>query len=329
VLLSYAKQDLKNALIDSEALEARELEPELSAYFPDRIAERFGHLVWSHPLRREILATVLASRILNDQGLTFVERLVVETGATRPQVVAAYRAARSLIGADERWAAVERLDPTLDPELRRQMLEAIDWLVESVARWYLTGPRQIPTADQLEADRIAFAELESFLREPQWHDWTEDTGEVTALTEAGISATLAHQHTHHDDLVHGPDIIELARTYDRRVDEVAQLFMLIGSSYRLDWLGHQVGEIVASSRWHKWAVRSIQSELIELRRELAERVLEAGAGRSVEEALETYRHDRADRHARIDELMQSVAQEETASLDPLLVAARQIRALAG
>jgi NAD-specific glutamate dehydrogenase len=76
-------------------------------------------------------------------------------------------------------------------------------------------------------------------------------------------------------------------------------------------------------------VRSIQSELIELRRELAERVLEAGAGRSVEEALETYRHDRADRHARIDELMQSVAQEETASLDPLLVAARQIRALAG
>ena len=329
VLLAYVKQDLKNALIDSEALEGPELEDELDAYFPDRIAERFEHLIWSHPLRREILATVLASRILNDQGSTFVNRLVVETGANRPQVVAAYRTARRLIGADERWAAVEKLDPTLDPALRRQMLEAIDWLVESVTRWYLAGPRQIPSTEQLEADRVAFAELESFLREPQWHDWTEDTGEVTALTEAGINVALAHQHTHHDDLVHGPDIIELARARQRGVNEVAQLFMLIGSSYRLDWLEHQVGEIVASSRWHKWAVRSIQSDLIELRRELAERVLVAGEDRSVEEALDAYRRDRAARHARLDELMQSVAQEETASLDPLLVAARQIRSLAG
>jgi glutamate dehydrogenase len=329
VLLAYAKEDLKDALIDSEALEDTELENELIAYFPDRVAERFEHLLWSHPLRPEILATVLASRILNDEGITFVNRLVVETGATRPQVVAAYRAARNLIRADERWAAVESLDPTVNPALRRQMLEAVDWLVESVARWYLAGPREIPTTEQLEADKVTFAELESFLRQPQWHDWTEDTGEVTALTEAGISAALAHQHTHLDDLVHGPDIIESARTHGRDVSEVAQLFMLIGTSYRLDWLEHQVNEIAASSKWHRWAVRSIQSDLIELRRGLADRVLEAGEGLNVEEALATYRRDRADRHARLDELMQSVAQEEAASLDPLLVAVRQIRALAG
>lgn len=329
ILLAYAKEDLKNALIDSDALEGPELKEELIAYFPNAVSERFSHLVWTHPLRREILATVLASRILNDQGITFVNRLVEETGATRPRVVAAYRAARYLIGADERWATVEELDPTLDPSLRRQMLEAIDWLVESVARWYLAGPRQIPTAEQLAADRVAFAELESFLHQPQWHDWTEDTGEVSALTAAGVSTALAHQHTRHDDLVHGPDIIELARIHRRGVNEVAQLFMFIGSSYRLDWLERQVGEVVASSRWHRWAVRSIQWDLIELRRELAERVLAAGEGRSVEEALEDYRRDRMDRHARLDELMQTVAQEETLSLDPLLVATHQIRALAG
>jgi NAD-specific glutamate dehydrogenase len=209
------------------------------------------------------------------------------------------------------------------------MLEAVDWLVESVARWYLAGSRQIPTAEQLEADKATFAELESFVRQPRWHQWTEDTEEVTALTEAGISAALADQHTHLDDLVHGPDIIESARAHGRSVSEVARLFMLIGSSYRLDWLEHQVSEIAASSRWHRWAVRSIQSDLIELRRDLADKVLETGAGLEVEQALQAYRRDRADRHARLDELMQSVAQEEAASLDPLLVAVRQIRALAG
>ncbi|MFP3883593.1 MAG: NAD-glutamate dehydrogenase [Actinomycetota bacterium] len=328
VLLAYAKQDLKTALIDSEAPDDPDLTAELRSYFPDHVSERFAHLVWDHPLRREIVATVLASRILNDQGITFVSRLVMETGSTRQRVVAAYRAARRLIGAEERWSTVERLDPTMDPALRRQMLEAIDWLVESTTRWYLTGSRQIPGSERLEADRVSFSELEEFLGHPDWHDWTEDTGEVAALTEAGVSAALAHRHAHHDELVHGPDIIELARDRGRSVSEVAELFMLIGRSYRLDWLEGQVAGIAASSRWHKWAVRTVQSDLLQLRRDLAEKILDTGEGLPVEEALETHRLERIDRHNRIDQFMQTVAQEQTASLEPLLVAARQIRTLA-
>ena len=327
VLLAYAKQDLKTALIDSEAPDDPDLTDELRSYFPDHVSERFAHLVWDHPLRREIVATVLASRVLNDQGITFVSRLVMETGSTRQRVLAAYRAACRLIGAEERWSTVERLDPTLDPALRRQMLEAIDWLVESATRWYLAGSRQIPTSERLEADRVSFAELEQFLGHPERHDWTEDTGEVAALTEAGVSAALAHRHARHDELVHGPDIIELARTHGRSVSEVAELFMLVGRSYRLDWLEGQVAGIAASSTWHKWAVRTVQSDLLELRRELAEKILGAGEVLSVEEALENHRLQRIDRHTRLDQFMQTVAQEQTTSLDPLLVAARQIRTL--
>ncbi|HXV72532.1 MAG TPA: NAD-glutamate dehydrogenase domain-containing protein [Acidimicrobiia bacterium] len=329
VLLAYAKQDLKSALIDSDDLDNRTLVDELTAYFPDGVARRFAHHLWQHPLRREILATVLASRVVNGQGVTFVNRLVMETGSTQPRVVAAYGAARKLLGADERLSTVERLEPTLDAALRRQMLEAIDWLVESVTRWYLAESRPIPTADQLDADRLALAELESFLADPQWSTLTEDTGEVESLTEAGISAALARRHARHDELVHAPDIIELARTRERGVGDVARLFLLIGDRYRLDWLERQLGSVAASSRWQKWAVRTIHRDLIELRRELAEKVLDSGEGLSAEDALEQYRLERRDRHIRLDEFMQSVAQEEATSLDPLLVAARQIRELCG
>jgi glutamate dehydrogenase len=329
VLLAYAKQELKGALIESDAPDDPDLLDELKTYFPEHVSGRFAHLLWEHPLRREILATLLASNVLNDQGITFVSRLVTETGSTAQRVVAAYRSARQLIRAEERWKTVQDLDPTLDPVLRRQMLEAIDWLVESVTRWYLTGSRKIPSSEQLAADRVSFAELEAFLGDPRWAEWTEDTGEVEALTEAGISAALARRHSRHDELVHGPDIIELARAHDRPISEVGQLFMLIGSSYRIDWLERQVGEIVTSSRWHRWAVRTIKSDLIELRRELAEKILQAGQGLAVEEALERYRLERIDRHTRLDQFMQSVAQDATTSLDPLMVAVHQIKALGG
>ena len=328
VLLAYSKQDLKGALIDSDVLDSPDLVDEILAYFPEEVSERFAHLAWSHPLRREILAAVLASRVLNDQGITFVNRLVVETGANRHRVVSAYRAAHQLVGADERWAMVETLDATVDPGLTRQMLDAIDWLVESVTRWYLAGDRQIPDRDQLAADHRDFAELESYLREsPRWAE--ESTAELAVLTEAGVAEELARRHAHHDELVHAPDIIQLARTYRRGIGEIALLFGLIGRMYRLEWLERQVDAVAASSKWQKWAARSVMSDLISLRRDLAERVLTAGVGLSVEDALETYRRDRAERHTRLDEFMQSVAQEGTSSLDPLLVAARQIRALGG
>lgn len=222
---------------------------------------------------------------------------------------------------------VEDLDRTVDPVLRRQMLEAIDWLVESVTRWYLAGSRTIPSSAQLAADRDAFAELEAFLGDPRWADWTEDTGEVATLTDAGISAALARRHARHDELVHGPDIIELARAHDRPVSEVGRLFILVGAGYRLDWLERQLGEIGTTSRWQKAAVRAVQSDLIELRREIAERILSVGEGLSPEEAIESYRLERLERHESLDVFMQTVAQEEATSLDPLLVAARQIRAL--
>jgi NAD-specific glutamate dehydrogenase len=150
---------------------------------------------------------------------------------------------------------------------------------------------------------------------------------MAVLTAAGVAEELARRHAHHDELVHAPDIIELGRTFGRSLEEIALLFGHIGKAYRLEWLERQIDDVAASSKWQKWAARWIKSDLIDLRRELAEKVLIAGIGLGVEEALATYRHDRAERHTRLDEFMQSVAQEGTSSLDPLLVAARQIRAL--
>ena len=330
VLLAYAKHDLKDALIDSEVPDAPDLLPELIEYFPDSVSERFGNLVWAHPLRREILATVLASRVVNDQGITFANRLVMETGATRSQVVTAYRAALRLISANERWAAVEALDATVDPTVRRHLLDAIDSLVEAITRWYLSGPRQIPTDDQLVTDRAAIAELEAYLLTAEAEGWRGEPEEEAraALVEVGIPVELAARHVRHDEMVHGPDIIELARAHGRGVPEVARLFTLVGRRYRLDWLERQVDQVAVSTRWHKWAARSIHSDLIELRRELAEKVLLAKAGMDVAEALASYAKDREERHARLDQFMQTVAQEGSSSLDPILVAARQIRALA-
>ena len=330
VLLSYAKQDLTNALLESDVPDMAEVMPDLASYFPDPVVERFGHLLWDHPLRREIVATVLASRVLDDEGITFVNRLVMETGATRAQVVPAYRVAHRLIGADERWAEVGELGTAVDPALSRELLDAIDWLVESITRWYLAGPAEMPTGEDLEADRQAFASLEEWFASSELEYLrAQRNGGVEDLVGAGVPKRLAIRHVYHDELVHAPNIIHLARASDRDVREVAELFIRIGDRYRLDWLERQISELSATTRWNRWAIRSLESDLVRLRHDIADWVLAEGDGLTPEEALSSYARSRLERHNRLDQFMQLLAQEGSTDLDPMLVASRQIRALAG
>lgn len=329
VLLSYAKQDLKLALIESDVPDREDVLSELARYFPSRVAEEFGHLLKDHPLRREILATVLAGRVLNDEGITFVNRLVLETGATRAEVVPAYRVAHQFIGAHERWQAVEQLGVDVDPSLRRDLLDAIDWLVESITRWYLARPGELPTPDELKLAAKAFSDLEMCFVESELEDLQKQRAdEVSGLVEAGVPMGLATRHVYHDELVHAPDIIELANLSERTVREVAELFMLIGGRYRIDWLEDQADQLAATTRWHRWAIRSLESDLVRLRRDIAEWVLAHSDGLAPEAALDSYARSRSERHARLGQFMQLLTQEGASDLDALLVAARQIHALA-
>ena len=82
---------------------------DLRAYFPPAVVERLGHLLNEHPLRRELVATIVSNHVVNALGPTFVSRLVAEQGAEPADVVRAYRIARDVTGAEKRWAGIERL----------------------------------------------------------------------------------------------------------------------------------------------------------------------------------------------------------------------------
>ncbi len=63
--------------------------------------------------------------------------MVTETGAQPADVVRAYRIARDVTGAVERWEAIEALDGVIDPRVQSELMRGVDWLVETASRWYL------------------------------------------------------------------------------------------------------------------------------------------------------------------------------------------------
>ena len=330
VLLAYAKRSLAAALLRSDLPESEYLERDIRRYFPPLVVERFGHLLVEHPLRRELNATILANDTVNSQGVTFVTRLMTETGAQAADVVRAFRIARDVTGAVPRWADIEALDGVIDPVVQNELMTGVDWLVETTSRWWLVQAEHARIGSTVEGSSGAFAELSAVIDRVGSESWREEhEHQVGRLVEAGVPEPIARRHAFQGELVHGPDIITLARDSVRPVEEVARIFFLLGERLDIDWLEFRLEEMPATTKWQRWAVQSMEDDVFTVRRQLAERVIAEGTDVPVEEAVEGFLARREERVARLGRFMKGLATEGVTDLAQLTVALRQIRALVG
>jgi glutamate dehydrogenase len=330
VLLAYAKRSITAVLLDSDLPDSPYLTKDLERYFPPAIVERFGHLIPDHPLRRELIATIAANDVVNSQGVTFVSRMVTETGARPAEVVRAFRIARDVTGAIPRWAAIEGLDGVIDTGLQNELLAQVDWLVEATSRWYLVRTEGRELADAVAAARDSFAELSDVIDQTGPDAWREEREEAALrLMAQGVPSDLARTLAFQSELVHGPDIISVAHRTGWPVLEVARGFFLLGARLELDWLEERLDEVPATTRWQRWAKQSMEDDLLSLRRRAVEVVLAGAETKRIDEAVAAFFLRRSDERARFQRLMRRLALEGVNDLAQLTVATRQIRSLVG
>ena len=329
VLLAYAKRRVYRDLVQSGLPDAPYLVRDLERYFPATIVSRYGHLLEDHPLKREIIAMMAANDVVNSQGITFVSRMQVETGASGADVVKAFRIARDVTGAIVRWDDVEALDGVIEPELQIDLLNGIDWLVESTSRWYLVQAAGQRLADAIEGARDRFAELAEVIYQIGPEGWREEhEAEASRLRESGVPELVARRHAFQAELVHAPDIIAVSTATGRAPLEVARGFFLLGEKLEIDWLEHRLDELPVGSRWLRWAKQAMEDDLLAVRRALCELVLERAGGAPIDEAVDAFLDVEAEQVARLQRFVRQLAVEGVNDLAQITVALRQVRALA-
>ncbi|MGB7805198.1 MAG: NAD-glutamate dehydrogenase [Actinomycetota bacterium] len=330
VLLAYAKRSIAAALLDSEFPDSPYLFQDLQSYFPPAVVERYGHLIEDHPLKRELVATIASNDVVNAQGITFVSRMVTETGASPADVVKAFRIARDVTGSIERWADIEALDGQIDPELQGELLNGVDWLVETTSRWYLVRAEGQRMSEAVDQARDSFAELSDVIDQIGPEAWREEhEHEARRLVAEGVPPVLARRHAFQAELVHGPDIIAVAHATGRSVLEVARGFFLLGERLEIDWLESQLETMSVGTRWQRWAQQSMEDDLFNLRRQLAEVALAECGPLPIDEAVDKFLESRAEPLGRLQRFMRGLAVDGMSDLAQLTVALRQIRALVG
>ncbi len=326
VLLAYAKRRLTDDVLASDLPDAPELQRLFTGYFPEAVVERFGEeLLRGHPLRREILSTVVANEVINSEGITFVARLAAETGAEPPAIVEAYRIGRIVTEAGRYWSVIEGLEGKLEPAVQHELLTGVDELVESTARWYLAHSKLAVSPRTVDASRRAFADLGERLPSMGPEEWAKAReADADELVRKGVPIDVARRHAYRHVMVHAPDIIELARERHLSLDFAAQLSFEVAAAFQLDVLGDRLTDLPRTDRWQRAAARTVADDLLRLRRNLTEQVAEYADGLQPAEAVNRFVAERAAGHGQLLRLLRSVALEGGDDVASLVVAVRRI-----
>jgi glutamate dehydrogenase len=331
VLLAYAKLSLDQDLLASDLPDQPELAGDLRDYFPPALPTRFAAQIAMHPLKREIIATVVTNDLVNRAGLTFVPDMRARTGREAPDIARGYRIAREVFRLPALWAEIEALDNQVRAPAQTEMLLDIAGLVEHAAGWLLRANRL-----DLARDIARFAppvqELVALVPEllPPGQRALFDE-RAARLAAASVPQTLAHRVAGVIFLTTAFEIAELAEGAACPIERAARIFYGVGARLALDEMRAAARRLPAETAWQKAAAETLIDDFYALQAELAARVLQSDAASTDETAdpLPAWAKDRAAALAPADAIAAELRSATAPDLAMLVVAGRQLRQALG
>jgi glutamate dehydrogenase len=288
--------------------------------------ERFGRLLPTHPLRREMVATIVTNDVINSMSSTFVARMAAETGAAPDEICRAFLIAREVTDARSHWGQVEALSSQVPNEVAAELMVGVDTMVEQFARWYLRYDAELDLQSAVDRDKPGFVELLGHLGEAATSGWRLEFDErLERYQQAEVPDAPARFGAAVPDLIYAPDVIAVSRESGRSIAEVAHAFFVVGERLYLNVVEERVAHFPAKTRWQRLAWGSQLDDLRLLRRQIVARVIEQCGGADIDSAVEEYLASRVDPYQRLATLMGSTAGSQVDDASAVMVMVHQIR----
>ena len=328
VLLAYVKIVLEREILDSEVPDEPWTADVLRNYFPTPLRERYADRMAEHPLRREIVTTVLVNEAVNRSGTSFFYRATDETGASWTDVLRAYIVVRDIYGLRELWAATEALDNKVPTSAQTLVYLEARRLLDRSVRWLVSNRRSpIDVPGEIERLRPGLAELlprlDSLIRGNERDSLHRHAGEMAA---AGLPGELAEWATR---LMYGfglLDVVEVAHNTGQPIEDVAKVYFVISERFRVDDLLSRISALPREDRWQTLARMALRYDLYAALAALTSEVVTGTSGTHDAEArvLEWERSNAAS----ITRARNAIGElEDSSDLAALSVLLRQIRTM--
>ncbi len=149
-LISYSKIFIKDILLKTTFIDEPYALQYLYKYFPKSFISVYEHEIKAHPIKREIIATVIADKIINLQGSTFISDYIRLSKEKFVLKIKSYLISNELFSANDIRHEIFRNDYNLPVSKQYQLLSKIEHTLNFSTRWMVKYLRE----DQIDASHI-------------------------------------------------------------------------------------------------------------------------------------------------------------------------------
>lgn len=330
VLAAYAKIELATALRESDLADDPWFRQTLRAYFPAQLRERFDAELDTHPLRREIIATVVANDMINLGGITFAFRVMEETSASEVAVAKAFVALREVYDLDVMVGELNSLPASFPTEHWSTVHLDIRRLLDRAVRWLLgQGTLSRPIADVVSEFKPVMEPMRTHLLDYLRGDDRERVaGWLENAREWELPEGLALRWAELFESFVLLDIAKIARVRKDPVEEIAAVYYTVFNRFHADSLLERISSLPRQDRWQALARAALRDDLYSTISDMTMAVLDATAASDSPEArLKDWEAQNAEQLSRAKSMFDEVNSLEADDMASLSVALRLLRSI--
>jgi glutamate dehydrogenase len=299
VLLAYSKMWLFDELVPSDLVVDEYVARALVGYFPTLLQTNYAGDMPRHPLKREIIATVVANTMINRTGSTFVHRMMEETGASPVEVTRAYVLVRDIYGLDALWEQIDALDNRVAAEVQYEMLIEVGRLLLRATLWFLRRRRE----------KLAIAKVLGIFQPTLEQLRAHIPGLLSAGDHAAWSATTA-------------------ALQKKTPEAVASLYFSLVGELELRWFWDRITDLPTDTQWQALARNAMRDDLSSQQRALTISVAKMSEEGDPAKLLAAWKERYAPAITRLKTMTEELKRSGTMDLAVLSVLLRELRALA-
>lgn len=338
IMLGYAKLLLYRQLLQSDVVDMHFFESHLLDYFPSSVSRTFEPHLSGHFLKREIIATSMTNRVLNQTGAGLllgayqeIRRLRVDL-APLPLLIKSYFIVEHLLDAAHFRKQLDELGTRITSAVKYQALEEMEKVLLHLAVWMLT---------HLDGDRISidlvnlYGKVIRSFRAELWDSLPELLSggqrnrlekQRQRLQETGLPMGLA------TDIVILPffrdimTILHIKESLHTRFQSVAHLYIQVDDYFGLSWIEEHLQKTVSHETWERMNLENIRKELLETRTLLVKAIITFKRhNETVSDAFRNYLQEVTDDELEYQSMLGELRKLERPTPLPLSVLVRKLR----
>lgn len=322
VILSYSKMMVNNKLIDSMISTDEFFERWLLEYFPKEMRVKFKDEIIAHPLRKEIILTILTNKMVNQISGPIINSLLQDTGAHLCDLARGFVIVEEIFDIDKIWQEVDELNEDIPDEKKIEIYTDLNKVLRRGITWIINNlehPLNIKESIKKYQDiTIKVADLLS--TNLIGTDKEKYEFKLSEYKKAGIPNKLAQKSAKLETLVSSFDIAHICIDTGADIESVCKSYFLIASSFSIDWLRRSSDKLMNESYWLRLSLQSMKDDLYDKQRRILRKIVSEEMHTKPSKWIEKNKQN----SFIFNSFMENIKKQETIDINMLIIANKKL-----